>query len=57
MERGTLRHKVAHLLYERTALSKKPDEVIARDLAALRDEDRIMPDLVSGTPYSSTFWA
>ncbi len=53
----TLRHKVAHLLYERTALSKKPDEVIARDLAALRDEERIMPDLVSGTPYSSTFWA
>jgi len=53
----TLRHKVAHLLYERTALSKKPDEVIARDIAALRDELRIMPDLVSGDAYSSTFWA
>ncbi len=53
----TLRHKVAHLLHERTALSKKPDEVIARDIPALRDEERIMPDLVSGDPYSSTFWA
>ena len=53
----TLRQKVAHLLYERTALGKKPDEVIARDIAALRDELRMMPDLVSGDAYSSTFWA
>ena len=51
----TLRHKVAHLLYERTALSKKPDEVIARDIAALRDEDRITPDLVFRDPYFLDF--
>ncbi len=55
MERGTLRHKVAHLLYERTALTKKPDEVIARDIAALRDEDRITPDLVFRDPYFLDF--
>jgi hypothetical protein len=47
----TLRHRVAHLLYERTALSKNSDEVIARDIAALRDEDRITPDLVFRDPY------
>ena len=51
----TLRHKVAHLLYERTALSQKPDEVIARDIAALRDEDRITPDLVFRDPYFLDF--
>ena len=51
----TLRHKVAHLLYERTALSKKPHEVIARDIAALRDEDRITPDLVFRDPYFLDF--
>ena len=51
----TLRHKVAHLLYERTALTKKPDEVIARDIAALRDEDRITPDLVFRDPYFLDF--
>ena len=26
----TLRHKIGHLLYERTAVSKKPDELIGR---------------------------
>ncbi len=51
----TLRHKVAHLLYERTALSKKPEEVIALDIAALRDEDRMTPDLVFRDPYFLDF--
>jgi predicted nuclease of restriction endonuclease-like (RecB) superfamily len=51
----TLRHKIGHLLYERTALSKKPDELIARDLAALRDDDRMTPDLVFRDPYFMDF--
>ena len=51
----TLRHKIGHLLYERTAVSKKPDELIARDLAALRDEDRMTPDLVFRDPYFLDF--
>jgi predicted nuclease of restriction endonuclease-like (RecB) superfamily len=51
----TLRHKIGHLLYERTALSKQPDEVIAQDLAALRDEDRMTPDLVFRDPYFLAF--
>lgn len=47
----TLRHKIDHLLYERTAVAKKPDQLIAQDLAALRDEDRMTPDLVFRDPY------
>src|SRR5262249_49097584 len=51
----TLRHKIGHLLYERTAVSKRPDELIAQDLAALRDEDRMTPDLVFRDPYFLDF--
>jgi predicted nuclease of restriction endonuclease-like (RecB) superfamily len=51
----TLRHKIAYFLFERTAVSKKPDEVIARDMAALRDEDRMTPDLVFRDPYLLDF--
>ncbi len=51
----TLRHKIGHLLYERTAVSKKPDELIAHDLAALRNEDRMTPDLVFRDPYFLDF--
>jgi predicted nuclease of restriction endonuclease-like (RecB) superfamily len=47
----TLRHKIGHLLYERTAVSKKPEKLIAADIAALRDEDRMTPDLVFRDPY------
>src|SRR5690606_41175312 len=42
----TLRHKIGHLLFERTAVSKKPDELIEQDITALRDEDRLTPDMV-----------
>jgi len=51
----TLRRKIGHLLYERTAVSKKPDELIAKDIAALRDEDRLTPDLVFRDPYFLDF--
>ena len=51
----TLRDKIGHLLYERTAVSKKPEELIARDLAALRDEGRMTPDLVFRDPYFLDF--
>jgi predicted nuclease of restriction endonuclease-like (RecB) superfamily len=51
----TLRHKIGHLLYERTAVSKKPDELITRDLATLRDEDRMTPDLIFRDPYFLDF--
>jgi predicted nuclease of restriction endonuclease-like (RecB) superfamily len=51
----TLQRKIGHLLYERTALSKKPDELITREIAALRDEDRMTPDLVFRDPYFLDF--
>ncbi len=51
----TLPHKIGHLLFERTALSKKPDDVIVQDLSALRDEDRMTPDLVFRDPYFLDF--
>lgn len=51
----TLRHKIGHLLFERTAVSKKPDKLIEQDIAALRDEDRLTPDLVFRDPYFLDF--
>jgi predicted nuclease of restriction endonuclease-like (RecB) superfamily len=51
----TLRHKIACFLYERTALSEQPDEVIVRDISALRDEDQMTPDLVFRDPYFLDF--
>ncbi|MFO0178217.1 MAG: DUF1016 N-terminal domain-containing protein, partial [Planctomyces sp.] len=37
----TLRHKIGHLLYERTAVSRKPDVLIAKDIAT--DGGRFSP--------------
>ncbi|MEI8022044.1 MAG: PDDEXK nuclease domain-containing protein [Schlesneria sp.] len=51
----TLRHKIGHMLYERTAVSKKPETLIAKDIAALRNEDRMTPDLVFRDPYFLDF--
>lgn len=51
----TLRHKIGHLLFERTAVAKKPDELIADDISALRDEDRMTPDMVFRDPYFLDF--
>jgi predicted nuclease of restriction endonuclease-like (RecB) superfamily len=51
----TLRQKIDRLLFERTAVSKKPTELIRADLDALRDEDRLTPDLVFRDPYFLDF--
>ena len=51
----TLRKKIGGLLFERTALSKKPDKLIRQELAALRDEDKLTPDLVFRDPYVLDF--
>jgi hypothetical protein len=47
----TLRGKVDSMLFERTALSKKPKELIRHELNALRAEDKLTPDLVFRDPY------
>jgi predicted nuclease of restriction endonuclease-like (RecB) superfamily len=51
----TLQQKIDSMLYERTALSRKPDQLIRQELDALRDEDRLTPDLVFQDPYILDF--
>ena len=51
----TLEKKIGGMLYERTALSKKPDKLIRRELEALREEDKFTPDLVFRDPYVLDF--
>ncbi len=51
----TLHQKIQSMLYERTALSKKPDKLIALELKKLREEDKLTPDLVFRDPYVLDF--
>lgn len=51
----TLRERIDSMLYERTALSKKPGEMIARELATMRDAQRMSPALVMRDPYILDF--
>ena len=51
----TLDQKIDSMLYERTALSRKPDALIRQELKALRAEDRMTPDLVFRDPYILDF--
>jgi len=44
-----LARKVSGMLYERTALSKKPEELIRQELAVLREKGDISPALVSSS--------
>ncbi|NUQ63768.1 MAG: DUF1016 domain-containing protein [Pirellulales bacterium] len=51
----TLQQKINGMLFERTALSKKPAKLARQELAALREEDRLTPDLVFRDPYFLDF--
>lgn len=51
----SLRKKIDGMLFERTALSKKPDEVIVQELQDLRETDKLSPDLVFRDPYFLDF--
>ena len=51
----TLEKKINGMLFERTALSKKPDELIRYELEELRAEDKLTPDLVFRDPYFLDF--
>lgn len=50
-----LRQKIDGMLYERTALSKKPAKLAAKELEQLRAEDKLTPDLVFRDPYFLDF--
>lgn len=51
----TLRSKIDGMLYERTALSKKPAELALKELKALRQDDVMSPDMVFQDPYCLDF--
>ncbi len=51
----TLEKKISGMLFERTALSKKPDKLIRQELDALKAEDKLTPDLVFRDPYVLDF--
>lgn len=51
----TLRRQIDGMLYERTALSKKPAKLIEKELSALRKDGKLTPDLVFKDPYVLDF--
>jgi predicted nuclease of restriction endonuclease-like (RecB) superfamily len=51
----TLRAKIGGMLFERTALSRKPKLLAQQELAKLRKEDQLSPDFVFRDPYLLDF--
>ena len=50
-----LRKEIDSMLYERTAVATKPDELVKRELADLRENNVVSPDLVFKSPYFLEF--
>jgi hypothetical protein len=53
--RRTLRQKIQGMLFERTAISRKPAALAVQELEALRHEDRMSTDLVFRDHYVLDF--
>src|SRR4051794_26540892 len=51
----TLRERIDSMLYERTALSRKPEKLIERELRALREAERVTADVLMRDPYMLDF--
>ena len=51
----TLRKRIGSMLYERTALSRKPGNLIEKELKQLREKNTLTPDLVFRDPYVLDF--
>lgn len=51
----TLRERIDSMLYERTALSKQPDELVKQELAVLRDRGDMAPEMLFKDPYLLDF--
>lgn len=51
----TLNEKIDSMLFERTAISKKPEKLIKKELKELREENKLSPDLVFRDPYFLNF--
>jgi len=50
-----LEERINSMLYERTAISKKPEKTIKHDLKLLKTEQKLSPDLVFRDPYFLDF--
>ena len=50
-----LRKEIDSMLYERTAIATKPDELIKQELTELRESNVLTPDLVFKSPYFLEF--
>ena len=50
-----LRKEIDGMLFERTAIATKPDELIKQELSELRDDSKMTPDLVFKSPYFLDF--
>ena len=51
----TLRERIDSMLYERTALSKQPDELVKQELAVLRNRGDVTSALLLKDPYILDF--
>ena len=51
----TLNEKIDSMLFERTAISRKPEELIKKELKKLKEENKLSPDLVIRDPYFLNF--
>ena len=51
----TLGKKIGSMLFERTALSRKPAKLAELELKQLREEDKLTPDLIFRDPYLLDF--
>ncbi len=51
----TLQKKIDSMLFERTAISKKPEELAKLELTELKEEDKLSPDLVFKDHYVLDF--
>lgn len=53
--RNRLRKEIDGMLYEHTALASKPDEFVKQELANVRDNKLVSPDVVFKSPYFLEF--
>lgn len=51
----TLQSRIDSMLFERTAISKKPEQTIIGDLESVKNEKQISPDLTFRDPYFLDF--
>jgi predicted nuclease of restriction endonuclease-like (RecB) superfamily len=51
----TLQKKIQSMLFERTALSRQPEKLAQIEIKALRERDKLTPDLVFRDPYFLDF--